>query len=199
MGERRPNRKLVKHYHTPGDFHEFTFSCYRRIPMLTNDAWCEYLSRSIDVACQAVCFDLVAFVYMPEHLHLLTYPRQDKPDIAAFLARVKRPFSAQVKQILVENQSPLLKRLTIRERPGKTCFRFWQEGGGYDRNIFSANVLEASLDYIHNNPVKRGLCERAVDWKWSSARYYHLQPPRQQFPELPFIHGIPMGAFDRSD
>jgi putative transposase len=28
------------------------------------------------------------------------------------------------------------------------------------------------LRYIHRNPVKRGLCERAEDWQWSSFRQY---------------------------
>ena len=79
----------------------------------------------------------------------------------------------------------------------KFCFRFWQEGPGFDRNIFSPEALEASIDYIHNNPVKRGLCQKAADWKWSSARYYLLDPARQQFPELPHIHGVPPGAFDK--
>lgn len=54
------------------------------------------------------------------------------------------------------------------------------------------------IDYIHNNPVKRGLCQRAAAWSWSSARYYLLEPPKQQFDELPFIHGIPPGAFDKA-
>jgi hypothetical protein len=50
------------------------------------------------------------------------------------------------------------------------------------------------LEYIHNNPVSRGLCRRAVDWKWSSARYYLDVPPRQQRPKLPVIHGLPEGT-----
>jgi putative transposase len=77
------------------------------------------------------------------------------------------------------------------------CFRFWQEGTGYDRNLFTPAAIQASLDYIHNNPVQRTLCRKAVDWKWSSARYYLLDPPRQQFPELPHIHGIRQEALDR--
>jgi hypothetical protein len=28
------------------------------------------------------------------------------------------------------------------------------------------------IEYIHNNPVRRGLVERATDWVWSSARFY---------------------------
>ncbi len=66
------------------------------------------------------------------------------------------------------------------ERPGKTCFRFWQEGPGYDRNLTTPSVIEAAIGYIYMNPVQRGLVKRAVDWRWSSASWYLLDPPRQQ-------------------
>jgi len=190
------HRKQVRHYHEPGDFHELTFSCYRRMPLLTNDDWRRRLSRCAQDACEEMSFQLAAFVYMPEHVHLLVYPTTPEPDIGRYLARVKQPFSKQVKGLLMQSEAPLIKRLTVRERPGKFCFRFWQEGPGYDRNIFSPDALEASMDYIHNNPVERRLCHRAIDWTWSSARFYLLDPPRQQFPELPHIHAVPPGAFD---
>ena len=196
MNGKQPHRKLVRHFHEPGHFHELTFSCYRRQPLLTNDGWRRHLSRSIDQANQEESVPLVAFVFMPEHVHLLVYPTQPKPDIGRYLARVKQPFSKQIKGLLEEANSPLLKNLTVRERPGKFCFRFWQEGPGFDRNLFTADAIKASLDYVHHNPVTRGLCQRAIDWKWSSARYYLLEPPKQQDPDLPFIHGLPPGAFD---
>ena len=140
--------------------------------------------------------ELVAFVYMPEHIHMLVNPRLPEPQVDRFLARLKQPYSIEIKNLLVAVQSPLLCRLTVRERPGKHCFRFWQEGPGYDRNINSVDALKASLNYIHMNPVRRGLCEKPTDWPWSSARYYMLEPPRQQFPDLPYIHGLPSGACD---
>ena len=143
--------------------------------------------------------ELVGFVLMLEHIHLLVYPltHSETGDIPDYLSQLKEPFSKEVKQLLTDAKSLLLKRLTVRERPGKTCFRFWQEGPGFDRNLFTPAAIQASLDYIHNNPVQRGLCRRAVDWKWLSARYYLLDPPRQQFPELPGIHGLRPGALDR--
>jgi putative transposase len=196
MVDDRSHRKLVRHFHEPGHFHELTFSCYRRLPLLTNDDWRRRLSRCVQDACQKMAFQLVGFVYMPEHVHLLVYPTLPEPDLGRYLARVKQPFSKEIKELLTASGAPLLKKLTVRERPGKTCFRFWLEGPGFDRNISSPEVLEASLDYIHNNPVKRGLCQKATDWKWSSARYYLLAPPKQQFPDLPYIHGVPPGAFD---
>ena len=77
------------------------------------------------------------------------------------------------------------------EPPLGVCFRFWQEGPGFDRNIFSKDAINGSINYIHENPVKRGLCLRAVDWKWSSARFYLDEPTQEQDANLPFIHGLP--------
>ena len=43
-------------------------------------------------------------------------------------------------------------------------YQFWQKGGGYDRNITEPATLLKMIDYIHLNPVRRGLVERAADW-----------------------------------
>jgi len=184
----------VRHFHEVGHLHELTFSCYRRMPLLTNDTWREKLARCVEAAGKESAIELVGFVFMPEHVHLLVYPTAPNPSISRYLARIKQPFSKQIKDVLAERGSRLLSRLMVLERPGKTCFRFWQEGPGFDRNLFSSDGISSSLEYIHNNPVSRGLCRWAVDWKWSSARYYHNVPPRQQHPNLPMIHGLPEGA-----
>ena len=190
------HRKTIRHVHEPGDFHEFTFSTYRRRPLLTNDDWRERLARRVDEAGEETRIRLVAFVFMPEHLHLLTFPLDAEPRLSLYLARIKQPLSKEIKDVLVSRGSRLLKSLTVRERPGKTCFRFWQEGPGYDRNLRTPDAIRGSIDYIHENPVTRKLCRRAVDWKWSSARYYLSEFPRQQYPGLPIVHGVPEGTFD---
>lgn len=184
------HRKTIKHYHKPGDFHELTFSCYQRRPLLTNDDWRRRLSRHLDEANAEENMRLVAFVYMPEHVHLLVLPTVPEPDIGRYLARLKQPFSKEIKGLLEASNSSLLDRLTIQERPGKTVFRYWQEGPGFDRNFDTDEGVQNAIDYFHGNPVKRGLCRRAIDWYWSSARYYLLQPPCQQFAGLPYIHGL---------
>ena len=38
--------------------------------------------------------------------------------------------------------------------------------------IDSRQKLEEKLTYLHLNPVRKGFVDRAVDWKWSSARWY---------------------------
>ncbi|MCC6491444.1 MAG: transposase [Pirellulales bacterium] len=184
------HRKLVKHFHEPGDLHELTFSCYRRRPLLTNDPWRSYLSESLNYANERFNFHLVAFVFMPEHVHLLMLPLDVDAAIDRYLAAVKRPVSAAVKRDLQSAQSPLLSSLTIRERPGKDVFRFWQEGPGYDRNLRTATAILKSIDYIHENPVRRGLCSRSADWKWSSARWFD-GPASEIEPGLPKLAMLP--------
>ena len=49
--------------------------------------------------------------------------------------------------------------------------RFWQPKY-YSFEIFSRQKLEEKLNYMHLNPVRAGLVQRAVDWRWSSARWY---------------------------
>jgi len=84
-----PHRKLVKHYHEPGDLHEFTFSCYHQLPLLTNDIWRQQLARSIDAAGEECEIELAAFVFMPDHVHLLVVPTGPDPAIDRYLARIK--------------------------------------------------------------------------------------------------------------
>jgi putative transposase len=172
MSGLQPHRKRVRHFHEPGDLHELTFSCYRRMPLLTNNTWRAELSTGIDSACETCGCYLVAFVYMPEHVHLLVGGLQSKEGVSDFLSAVKQPVSSRVRADLAATRSPLLSRLTIRSRPGKVSFRYWQEGPGFDRNLFTSKAVQASIDYIHANPVRRGLCVRARDWRWSSARWY---------------------------
>jgi len=148
------------------------------------------LSQSIDSAIEKQGFSLVAFVFMPEHVHLLVFPRWPMAQIEALLYGIKRPFSFRIKKDLQSSRNPLLAELTIPERPGKRSFRFWQEGLGYDRNLISLEVVTAVAEYIHQNPVKRGLCSSSDQWKWSSWKHYH-RPEQTPDPELPRVHGWP--------
>jgi putative transposase len=186
-----PHRKLVKHVHEPGDLHEFTFSCYQRRPLLTNDRWRSYLAKSIDDAGEQFRFQLVAFVFMPEHVHLLTLPLDDEPAIDRYLAALKRTVSANVKIDLTKQNSRLLDELTVCERHGKSSFRYWQEGPGYDRNINKPKTIVAAIAYIHANPVRRGLCQAPKDWPWSSARWY-ASDCRDVDPRHPLLTPLPI-------
>jgi putative transposase len=56
-------------------------------------------------------------------------------------------------------------------------YRFWQDGGGYDRNIINRVTLLKTIDYIHHNPVRKGLVKSPGEWKWSSFGDWHENRP----------------------
>ena len=165
------------------------------MPLLTNDVWRGKLSESIDRAMIGQGYRLAAFVYMPEHVHLVVYPLPEANGIDRFLRAIKRPYSYRIKQLLIAAKSRLLDKLTIRQRPGVETFRYWQEGPGYDRNLTEAKTVLSAIDYVHGNPVRRGLCVSAIDWRWSSARHY-VAEQQPDDPLLPTVHGLPCEFFD---
>ena len=53
-------------------------------------------------------------------------------------------------------------------------YRVWQRRF-YPFNVYSEKKRLEKLDYMHNNPVQRGLVSSPGDWAWSSWRFYFLQ------------------------
>ena len=45
------------------------------------------------------------------------------------------------------------------------------------RDIIEPKTLLAMIEYIHANPVRRGLVKHAEDWKWSSAGWREGKKP----------------------
>jgi putative transposase len=91
--------------------------------------------------------------------------------MSRFLQAVKEPVARKAIAHLKATAPDWLDRLTVREGR-RVRLRFWQPGGGYDRNVTSNLTLRAMVEYIHANPVRRGLVSRIEDWEWSSARWY---------------------------
>jgi len=154
------HRKKIKHFNVEGHAHLLTFSCFGRQALLDDDMRRRQLSFFIDRAMLRHQCKLIAFVYMPEHLHLLVFPSND---IESVLYAIKKPFSDRVKRLMTRFNDPLLKKLTIQERPGKQVFRFWQEGPGHDRNLLTTEKCVAAAEYIHNNPVRRDCAGRQMN------------------------------------
>ena len=171
------HRKLVRHYDN-GEPHFLTFSCHGRLPLLSKDRTRRWFVEALDEARKTHGFQLWAWVIMPEHVHLLiwppaariaTDPRSNAGRTAGILADIKRPVAQRAIQYLEQHASKFLERLTVRNR-NRTYRRFWQAGSGYDENINNPEAVHEVVNYVLQNPVRRGLVERAEDWEWSSAR-----------------------------
>ena len=68
----------------------------------------------------------------------------------------------------VEHARHWLPRITV-HRGERVKRHIWQPGGGFDSNTADPRTILAMIEYIHNNPVRRGLVARPEDWRWSSA------------------------------
>ena len=167
-----PFHKQCQRFNDPGHAHELTFSCYQRLPLLSRERTCHWLAEAIDAARNRLQFDLWAYVFMPEHVHLVIRPRAPNYRISDILWRIKRPVGTKAVAFLEQNAPSWLQKLTCRRSDGGTERRFWQAGGGYDRNLIEPATIRRVIDYIHCNPVRRGLVARAEDWRWSSAGWY---------------------------
>jgi len=166
---KRPHRKRCKRYDVPGHAHYLTFSCFRRQPFLRGERACRWLAEAIGRARTAVPFDLWAYVFMPEHVHLLIRPRPAQ-GISGILKAIKQPVAVESLRFVKANEPGFLPRMAHVQSCGKTSHRFWQRGGGYDKNIWTDAEAHEKIAYIHANPVRRGLVEHPREWFWSSWR-----------------------------
>jgi putative transposase len=164
--------KQRRTFNEAGHAHELTFTCHRRLPLLSKDRTRNWFIESLDQARRNWEFDLWAYVVMPEHAHVLILPRRDDYDIASILKSIKQPVARRAANYLREHAPQWLEKLKVVRPTGRTELRFWQQGGGYDRNIIESKTAWHSVEYIHLNPVRRGLANHPTEWTWSSARAY---------------------------
>jgi hypothetical protein len=69
MSQRRHRRS----YNEPGHAHELTFSVYHRYPFLKAERTCQWLVEAINAMRSELEVKVWAYVFMPDHAHLLIY------------------------------------------------------------------------------------------------------------------------------
>ena len=166
------HRKRRQAWDVPYQAHALTFSTYRRQPFLPYDGIAELFLQKLSLAGVFHRFEIWAYVVMPEHVHLLIRPQNIEYSISAILKAIKSPIAKEVFAIHPE----IKKRCRVVTPSGRVEYRFWQPGGGYDRNLITAKATWSMIRYIHDNPVRRGLCEVSYEWPFSSAGAYLDDP-----------------------
>ena len=146
-----------------------------RLPVFQKDPMKDVLCRAIDEARKH--FLLFAYVVMLDHLHLLT----SRPSTTSEVLRVLKGLTARrVLDYLKENNYlSSLAKLQHQERDRNYKYSLWQR----EKNvlpIFSESLFMEKLNYIHLNPVRAGVVDRAVDYRWSSARIWQGCPAEDE-------------------
>ena len=134
----------------------------KRLPVFQTDQMKAVLSRAIDEARTSAGFLLFAYVVMIDHLHLLT----SRPTTTSDVLRVLKGLTARrVSDYLKENNYlRSLAKLEHQERDRSHKYSLWQT----EKNvlpIFSEGMFMEKVNYIHQNPVRAGLVERATDYR----------------------------------
>jgi putative transposase len=160
----------MRRFELDGHARFLTFSCYQRLPLLNHDGIRQlFLDRLAKLLAEQQV-RLLGWVLMPEHAHLIVFPEAD-PDMRRFTHSLKRPVAEAVLRRWKQLGAPILDRLAHGDG-----YRFWQTGGGYDRNLTGPPAIVEKIEYVHRNPVRRGLVAVATDYPWSSARWYAGHP-----------------------
>jgi putative transposase len=99
--------------------------------------------------CRAARVSCLAYVLMPNHVHLILVPK-DADGLRKALSATHRAYAG-----------------ALNARRRKTG-HFWQ--GRFGCVALDGAHTEAALRYVLMNPVRAGLARTPADWAWSSAR-----------------------------
>lgn len=166
--EQQEIRKKLKRYEIPGHARELTFSCNKKYKYLKDTVACSIFMEEFAQARRNYGFLVWAYMLMPTHVHLLIWPQHPEYKVSTMLNTIKGRMAHRYRAHLQLNQPEVLPVFHVLSED-KKAFRFWQAGGGFDRNFWSPRAIHNSIRYIENNPVRAGLATTPESWVWSSA------------------------------
>ncbi|MFH1479008.1 MAG: transposase [Candidatus Omnitrophota bacterium] len=100
-------------------------------------------------------FKLYTYCIMPDHIHMLIQPLTKQYDISTIMKEIKGTFAREY-------------NIMIRKRGD-----IWQRKF-YDSIIRDEESLLIRINYTFENPVRKGIVNKATEYKFSSARSYIL-------------------------
>jgi putative transposase len=70
-----------------------------------------------------------------------------------------------------KNGCSLYSRYRLKKNSHNVNYQFWRQDN-QPKELYSPSFTVQKLNYMHNNPVKAGLVEKAEDYLYSSAGNY---------------------------
>lgn len=159
----------LRHYDGYGTARFITFSCYQRWQLIIRDDIRLAILRQVDVVRIKFQFKLLAYVLMPEHVHLVLHPKEPTA-IGKVIGQIKSLAARQIVEILQSENNPVLRKLGA-FRDNRANHAIWLPRC-YDHNCRTTETTIEKINYCHWNPVRRGLVASPADWRWSSYSYY---------------------------
>lgn len=153
--------------------HFLTCTVLHWIPVFTRPDTVDILLHSFRFL-QREGLKMFGWVILENHLHLVAQSSNLQRDMARFKSFTSRQLLDYLRR---KNVRQILQQLAFYKKAHKTdrALQFWQEGL-YPELIQNDAMMQQKIEYIHQNPVKRGYVDYAEHWRYSSARDYLGQP-----------------------
>lgn len=150
--------------------HFLTMTIVDWIPLFTNPEIVTEVIESLRFVQREREVTLYAWVIMEHHLHLIATARTLGKTMKEFKSYTARTIIDDLKE---RGSKVWLKKLSWAKLAHKTKsdYQFWQEGSNPEE-IINEEMLIQKIEYIHNNPVRRGYVDEPKCWRYSSARNY---------------------------
>jgi REP element-mobilizing transposase RayT len=110
------------------------------------------------------------YVIMENHLHWIA----ESANLQETVTRFKSFTARRIIDLLAQwDVTAILSDLRRQKPEFKTDqnVQLWQEGS-HPQQIINDKMMIQKLEYIHNNPVRRGYVDDPTHWRYSSARNY---------------------------
>lgn len=163
-------------FHNKKGIYFISFATVYWLDIFTRQIYFSILEEAVSYCRVEKGMEVFAYCFMPSHIHLMF--RSGKEDPSNLIRDFKGFTARKLIKAIEENPQESRKEwlLWMMERAGKQKSnvkqrQFWQQHN-QPIELWSENVIQQKIDYIHNNPVESGFVTNPIDWKYSSARNY---------------------------
>jgi putative transposase len=149
-----------------------TFSVVEWLPVFVEEQPCRIIVDSFNFCHEKKHLRTNVFVIMPTHLHAIVFDAEyDSERLRSTLADLRKFTGQQLTKYCLAS-APHGFGMVLQRAAGKDRqHRFWQ-GGVHPEAIFTQPFWRQKLDYVHDNPRRKGLVREASDWRFSSASFW---------------------------
>jgi putative transposase len=165
-----------------------TFTCAEWIPLFEITQCYDCVYQWFDILKEKHRASVIAYVIMPNHLHVLLHFPTENFQLNRIVGNAKRFMAyAIINRLQKSHCTDLLQRLsgllTERERKKGQLHKVFKDS--FDaKPVFTQAFLLQKINYIHKNPVngKWNLVRDLASYEHSSAGFYEQQTPRHFIP-----------------
>lgn len=152
------------------DTYFVTCACLNWMPLFNQPELAHIVLDSLQYLHNTKRLTIHAYVLMEDHFHLVGSSENFFKEIMSLKSFTARGILDSLKRRGYLSILRQLRLLRKRHKEDQT-FQVWQEGF-HPVAVQNETVLLQKIEYVHNNPVRRGFVDEPCHWRYSSARQY---------------------------